>query len=154
MIHKTHEIAQKLIASALVLTQQLHHLLTKEAILLKTKNKEPRALNTVTTQKDDIITQLSTFSRQIEQILLSEQLDARDGMHKYFEHARKTGINTQESAANWQKITDNLQDCRVLNEKNGACLSILNKHNARIFNILKGNNQYFTTYTQKGIENK
>jgi hypothetical protein len=50
MIHKTHPLATKLIATALENTQQLHQLLNEESILLKAKS-QTQTLNLIVQKK-------------------------------------------------------------------------------------------------------
>ena len=149
MIKKTYPIAQKLIKTALEQTEQLHQLLSEEAVVLKTKT-QIQALNTISEQKNSIISQLTTFARQVEQILASEKLDKKEGMPRYFAIAEQAGIEASESSDDWQTLTDLSKKCRNLNEQNGASIHILNQHTQRILNILKGKPQTINTYSRDG----
>jgi len=149
MINKTHPIALKLIQSALEHTQQLEQLLTEEAALLKGKSPA-LALDTITGQKNTLVSQLTTFANQVEQILATEKLSKEAGMPQYFVIAELAGIDTSTSSANWHKLTDASKNCRLLNEQNGACIHILNQHSQRILNILKGKSQTINTYSRDG----
>ncbi len=149
MIEKTHPIAQKLIQTAVADTLKLEQLLTNEALVL-TKKTQIQALDSITQQKTALVKKLATFSRQIEQVLASEKLSQEEGMLKYFEIAKQAGIDTSISLNAWHKLTKHSQNCRTLNEKNGACIHILNQHSTRILNILKGTSQLSNTYGRNG----
>lgn len=149
MINKTHPIAQKLIQSALEHTQQLERLLTEEARLLKSTSPA-QALDLITQQKNSLVSQLTTFSNQVEQILASEKLGKKEGMTQYFIIAELAGIDISKSSSNWHKLTELAKNCRTLNEQNGACIHILNQHSQRILNILKGKPQTINTYSRDG----
>jgi len=149
MINKTHPIAIKLIATALDNTQQLYQLLNEESILLKTK-AQTQAIDIIVQKKNTLVSQLNTFTNQVEQLLASEKLDKQDGMIEYFAIAKQADIDTTESLSNWQKLTELSKKCRTLNEKNGASIHILNQHTQRILNILKGKSQTINTYSRDG----
>ena len=68
MIHKTHPLATKLIATALDNTQQLYQLLSEESILLKAKS-QTQSLDLIVQKKDALVSQLNTFTNQVEQLL-------------------------------------------------------------------------------------
>jgi flagella synthesis protein FlgN len=149
MIHKTHPLATKLIATALENTQQLHQLLNEESILLKAKS-QTQTLNLIVQKKNALVAQLNTFTNQVEQLLASEKLNKQDGMIQYFTIAQQANIDTTESLSNWQKLTELSKTCRTLNEQNGASIHILNQHTQRILNILKGKPQTINTYGRDG----
>jgi len=149
MIDKTHAITLQLVETALDNSKQLLQLLTKEATLLKTK-KHADKLNALTERKNEIIALLTTFSKQVEQILASEKLSKEEGMDAYFTIAKKAGIDTSISHSNWQQLVKISKDCRTINEQNGACLHILNKHSLRVLDLLKGKDPAITTYGKNG----
>lgn len=149
MIDKTHAITIQLVETALENTKQLFQLLTKEATLLKTKTHTHK-LETLTKQKNEVIALLTTFSKQVEQILASEKLSKEQGMDAYFEIATKANIDTSVSYKNWQELVAVSKKCRDINEQNGACLHILNKHSLRVLDVLKGKDPTVTTYNKSG----
>lgn len=149
MINKTHPIARQLILTAIEQTEQLHQLLSKEAIALQSKTKIDE-LNAITLEKNKTVSQLSIFSKQIEQILSAEKLDPTTGMSEYFTRAEQAGIDTTESSRNWEKMLSLSKKCRQLNEQNGASIQILNQHTQRILDVLKGKPQEIDTYSKKG----
>jgi len=149
MINKTHPIAQQLIKTALEQTQLLHQQLIEEALVLK-KQTQVDTLNSITLEKNKIISQLSTFTEQIDQILASEKLDKKTGMDQYFSLASHAGIDTSESSQNWQKLRTLSKKCQLLNEENGASIHILSQHTQRILDILKGKPQEINTYSRDG----
>jgi len=149
MIEKTHPIAITLIATALDNTQQLHHLLSEEATLLKAKSKA-QMLDELTQKKNVLIGKLTTFANQVDQLLKSEKLSKEDGMVQYFAIAKQANMDTTESSSNWEKLSQLSKKCRTLNEQNGACIHMLNLHTQRILNILKGKPQTTNTYSRNG----
>ncbi|MDF1583807.1 MAG: flagellar protein FlgN [Methyloprofundus sp.] len=149
MIHKTHPLATKLIATALNNTQQLYQLLNEESILLKAKG-QTQALDLIVQKKNALVSELNTFTSQVEQLLASEKLSKQDGMIQYFAIAKQTDIDTTESLSNWQKLSELSKKCRTLNEQNGASIHILNQHTQRILSILKGKPQTTNTYSRDG----
>ena len=149
MIHKTHPLATKLIATALDNTQQLYQLLNEESVLLKIKS-QTQSLDLIVQKKNALVDQLNTFTNQVEQLLASEKLNKQDGMTQYFSIAQQANIDTTESLNNWQKITELSKKCRTLNEQNGASIHILNQHTQRTLNILKGKSQTINTYGRDG----
>jgi len=149
MIHKTHPLATKLIATALNNTQQLYQLLNEESTLLKTKD-QTQALNVTVQKKNALVSQLNTFTNQVEQLLASEKLSKQDGMIQYFSIAKQANIDTTESLSNWQKLTELSKKCRRLNEQNGASIHILSQHTQRVLSILKGKPQTINTYSRDG----
>ena len=149
MIDKTHAITIQLVETALENTKVLFQLLTKEASLLKTKT-QPHKLEALTKQKNEVIALLTTFSKQVEQILLSEKLTKEQGMDAYFDIANKAEIDTSASYKNWQELVEVSKKCRSINEQNGACLHILNKHSLRVLDVLKGKDPTVTTYSKSG----
>ncbi|MCF7970336.1 MAG: flagellar protein FlgN [Methylococcaceae bacterium] len=149
MINKTHPIAIKLIATALDNTQQLYQLLNEESVLLKTK-AQTQTLDVIVQKKNALVSQLNTFTSQVEQLLASEKLSKQDGMIQYFAIAKQANIDTTESLSNWQKLTELSKACRTLNDKNGASIHLLNQHTQRILSILKGKPQTINTYSRNG----
>jgi flagella synthesis protein FlgN len=109
-----------------------------------------RKLEALTKQKNEVIALLSTFSKQVEQILASEKLSKEQGMDAYFEIATKADIDTSSSYKNWQELVEVSKKCRAINEQNGACLHILNKHSLRVLDVLKGKDPTVTTYNKSG----
>jgi len=150
--HQTHPIALQLIDKAIGNVAQLHQLLTQESDLFKTK-KSYQKLENITAQKNEVIQKLTTFSRQVEQILMSEGVEKDGGMEEYFSIAQTAGLDTSISLSQWKKFTQLTEQCRSLNESNGACLYILNKHCTRILDVLKGKNSSLSTYTKNGHTN-
>jgi len=149
MIHKTHPLATKLIATALDNTQQLYQLLSEESILLKAKS-QTQSLDLIVQKKNALVSQLNTFTNQVEQLLASEKLSKQDGMIQYFAITKQAGIDTIESLSHWQNLTELSKKCRTLNEQNGASIHILNQHTQRILSILKGKPQTINTYSRDG----
>ncbi|MDC9727987.1 MAG: flagellar export chaperone FlgN, partial [Methyloprofundus sp.] len=149
MIDKTHAITLQLVETALENTKLLFQILTKEAALLKTKTQAHK-LEVLTKQKNEVIALLTTFSKQVEQILASEKLSNEQGMDAYFDIAKKAGMDTSISYKNWLELIEVSKKCRATNEQNGACLHILNKHSLRVLDVLKGKDPTVTTYSKSG----
>jgi len=152
MIDQTHPVAAQLIDTAIESATQLYQLLTQESELLKAKQHKQsyKKLDALTLQKNVVIEKLNTFSRQVEQILLSAELTKEDGMEKYFAAAQTAGVDTSVSHKHWQQFTQLTMQCRTLNESNGACLYMLNKQSVRILDVLKGKDTSISTYTKNG----
>jgi flagella synthesis protein FlgN len=149
MIHKTHPLATKLIATALDNTQQLYQLLSEESTLLKAKS-QTQSLDLIVQKKNALVSQLNTFTNQVEQLLASEKLSKQDSMIQYFAIAKQAGIDTRESLSHWHNLTELSKKCHILNEQNGASIHILNQHTQRILSILKGKPQTINTYSRDG----
>jgi len=152
MIDKTHAITLQLVETALDNTKLLFQLLTKEATLLSGKAAAHK-FDALTAQKNEVIALLTTFTKQVDQILASEKLSKEEGMDAYFSIAKKAGIDTSISHNNWNQLLITSQQCRDINEQNGACLHILNKHSLRVLDVLKGKDLSITTYGKNGHTN-
>jgi len=149
MIDKTHAITLQLVETALSNTKLLFQLLTKESTLLSSKAAAHK-FDVLTTQKNEVIALLTTFTKQVDQILASEKLSKEEGMDAYFAIAKKAGIDTSLSHNNWNQLLIASKQCRDLNEQNGACFHILNKHSLRVLDVLKGKDPSITTYGKNG----
>ena len=150
MIKKTYPLSVQLITNSLKLTQQLLQKLTEEKAVLKV-GKPADLINEVAKQKQDIVSQLNQFTKQLGKILSTEQLSSDpEGIEHYFKIAKDAGLNTDELTSIWSELIELSKKCRELNESNGACLALLSRHTQRAINIIKGKPQTVNTYSPDG----
>ena len=149
-IHQNLPIAEKLIANGLKLSEQLYRELQQEETILN-QATQPELLDAVTGQKQPLIQELNLSSKQLGQILQTEQLpNDKEGMRAYFDLAEKIGLNAGKAAEDWQAMIEKTEQCRSLNEQNGAAIELLLRHTRQSLNILKGKPQTAATYGPDG----
>ncbi len=150
MIQQTFPVAQQLIANALQLIQQLEILLNKELQnLLGLPDSD--LIAEIATDKKDIVVQLEQSNKQLEQMLAIEQLPNKpDSLDVFFQMAEGAGLATHQTAENWQKLIVLCQQCKMLNEKNGASIDLLARNTKRTLNLLKGKSEIVTSYGPDG----
>lgn len=150
MIDKTYPIAEKLILNALQMAQQLRLELNREADALK-KAHSPELINTIATNKKQLVAQLEQFSSQIAQVLSTENLpNSQDSIKEYFARAERSGLATAESLQNWDRLMLVCSECRSLNDQNGASINLLSLNTKRSLDILKGKPEISSTYGSDG----
>jgi flagella synthesis protein FlgN len=150
MIEKTFPLAEKLLSNGRKSAEYLFDLLTREYEQLKLQ-ADPSLLATIAADKQAAATQLEQFSKQFSQILATEQLTvSQEGVKSYFEKAKTARFNVTETWQSWTDITALSKVCRSLNEQNGACIELLNRHTARALQILRGRSNFATTYGPDG----
>ena len=150
MINKTYPIAEKILSQGLQFNQALLTLLEKESERLG-KKAIAADITELAEQKKQVASQLEQFSQQMTQILDTEALEFNpSGLQDYFDKALAAGINTGKGQKLWQQISSLIHRCHLLNEQNGASITLLMRHNQRIQQIFRGKNQQTTTYTANG----
>lgn len=150
MIEKTFPLTEQLLTQGFQLTQQLYQQLKEEEALLKIA-KSIEKVSVIAAQKQGIVTQLNQFTKQLEKILNTQQLSAAsEDMLRYIEIAKDAGFDIVETQRTWLKLLELSKKCRELNERNGACLTLLARHTQRSLNILKGKTNTVNTYSQDG----
>ena len=150
MINKTYPITEKLLDNGFNLSLKLLDLLKREADNLK-KNADSTIISMIAAKKKETVAQLEQFSKQLTQVLATEKLQmSPKGVSEYFNKAKKVNLNTSGSTTLWKKITSISQQCRLLNEKNGASINLLAQHTQRSLQILKCKSQQATTYGPDG----
>lgn len=151
MIDKSFPIAEKLLVSGLKSTQQLLELLTQEAEQLKIPQQQPEQLNQIAQNKRANATQLEQFSKQLTQVLATEQLSlSPTDINQYLNKADSAGLDTREARRYWQALSELSPQCRNLNEQNGASIGLLSRHTQRALHILRGKSPLATTYGPDG----
>jgi flagella synthesis protein FlgN len=150
MINKTFPIAEKLLENGFGLSKDLLVLLTKESDNLKHRANAD-AINKITDSKEQTVLQLDQFSKQMSQILSTEKLQMTpQGMAEYFTKAKSVDLDIKESSRMWDEIISITRQCRLLNEKNGASISLLAQNTQNSLHILKGKPYNPTTYGPDG----
>lgn len=150
MIEHTFPIAEQLMTNALQLAQRLYQQLTQEADSLIRK---PQAsfISTVANNKRELVTQLDLFNKQLEQILVAEQLPhSPEGVEAYFQLVKIAGLSADKLESNWNQLIRLCTECKNLNEQNGASIDILARNNKRTLHILKGKSENITSYGRDG----
>lgn len=150
MINKTYPITEKLLDKGLELSLKLYDLLTREQRVLK-KRLPAEELARIANDKKDTIIRLEQFSKQMIQVLATENLSLhQQDMAKYFQTALKAGFSIDKATNQWQQISSVGKKCQALNEQNGAAIHLLTRHNHRLMEILRGQPQTATTYGPDG----
>jgi flagella synthesis protein FlgN len=150
MIEKTFPLSSQLISNGLKLTQHLLQQLVEEESVLKLGNPADK-ISHIAQQKQGIVSQLNQFTKQLEKILISEQLPtAPEGIEHYLKIAKDAGLNTDAQISQWTELTKLSRKCRDLNERNGACIALLSRHTQRAISIIKGKPQAANTYSPDG----
>lgn len=150
MIEKTFPITEKLLSNGLKSAQKLLELLNAEYEQLQQK-ADTVSLTTLATQKRDMVSQLEQFSKQLGQVLATEQLHMnQEGVFSYLSKAQSAGINIAGSSKVWIDITALSKKCRSLNEQNGASIDLLSRHTQRSLLILRGKSPLTNTYGPDG----
>ena len=151
MIEKTYPITEKLLINGLRATGTLCELLDAEFDSLKRLN-DPAAISAIANQKRDLVAQLETFTKQLGQVLATEQLTVgHDGIRAYLVKAKTAGINIAESWDCWNDIASLSKKCRTLNDQNGASMALLSRHTQRSLQILRGKSPLAATYGPDGV---
>jgi len=150
MIEHTFPIAEQLLANAVQLAQRLYQQLSQEAESL-VRTPQASFISAVANNKRDLVTQLDMFNKQLEQILAAEQLPhSIDGVNAYFQRVMIAGLSADTIKSNWEQLIRVCQDCKHLNEQNGASIEILARNNKRTLHILKGKSENITSYGRDG----
>jgi flagella synthesis protein FlgN len=150
MINKTYPIAEKLLKTGVSLSSKLLNLLNTEAESLK-HHADSTIISNIAHSKIEAVSQLDQFSKQMSQVLATEKLQmSPNGIEQYFNKAKAVNLNIQNSTSLWQEILSISKQCKLLNEKNGASISLLAQHTHRSLQILKGKSQQATTYGRDG----
>lgn len=151
MIDKTYPLIEKQILNFLPLVELLHQQLNQEAENLK-QVQQVELIGFIASNKNQLVEQMEQLSRQLGELLAMEQLpNNHEGILFCFERAEAMGFSTEEAARNWAQIRKISADCKVLNERNGACIDLLSRHATRSLHILKGKPQIANTYGPNGI---
>lgn len=151
MVEKTWPIAEKLILNTLYLTRRLYQELVQEADLLK-QSPQVELIDTITANKQQLVSQLEQFNLQCGQILVAEKLpNNQEGIKEYFHLADAVQLPTTETKNNWAQIQLICSECRTLNEQNGASIELLTHHAKRSLDILKGKPRGSNTYGRNGV---
>lgn len=151
MIEKTYQITEKLLQNGLTATQSLLELLNAESGNLKQKS-DPEVISAIASHKKELVAQLEQFSKQLGQVLATEQLlVSNEGVHAYLAKAKAAGINIAESWNYWNHIVRLSQTCRSINEQNGASIALLSRHTQRSLQILRGKSPLAATYGPDGV---
>jgi flagella synthesis protein FlgN len=150
MIEHTFPIAEQLISNALQLAQRLYNQLTQEAdSLIRTPQAD--FINAVASNKRELVVQLDMFNKQLEQILVAEQLPpSPDGVNAYFQMVAIAGLPSDTAKTGWEQLMRLCTDCKNLNEQNGASIEMLARNNKRTLHILKGKTENVTSYGRDG----
>lgn len=150
MINKTFPITEKLIQNGFSLSEKLLDLLTQETEILK-NHTDALTISKIAANKKETVSQLDQFSKQLSQILSTEKLQlTSNGISDYFEKAEHANLDIVGTSKLWKEIISISNQCRSLNEKNGASINILAQHTHRSLQILKGKPQQATTYGPDG----
>lgn len=150
MIDKTFPLAEKILANGLKAAQQLFELLSREYEQLNNQ-ADPSQLAMLAAGKQDAAMQFEQFSKQFGQILATEKLSVSpEGVKSYFDIAQVAHFDIADTWSVWTKIADLAKSCRSLNEQNGACIALLNRHTQRALQILRGKSSLATTYGPDG----
>jgi flagellar biosynthesis protein FlgN len=151
MIEKSLPITEKLLVGGLKATEQLYELLTQEAEQLKQRST-PELITRIAFSKRENAGQLDQFTKQLAQVLATEQLSISPGhVLTYFDKADNAGLNTEAARSTWQELSRLGKLCRTLNDQNGASIVLLNRHAQRALSILRGKSPLNTTYGPDGI---
>lgn len=150
MINKTFPIAEKLLTNGLQLSQTLFQRLQEETDILR--RKQPALfLDTITRQKQQLISELNLFAKQLGQVLETEKLpNNRNGIIAYLEKAANAGLDTSQVLNQWGQINELAIQSQSLNDQNGATIDLLLRHTRQSLNILKGKPQAPQTYGPDG----
>lgn len=150
MIDKTFPLAEKLLANGLKSAQQLFELLNRESEQLKNQ-ADFSQLSVIAAGKQEAAGQFEQFSKQFGQLLATEKLSVSpEDVKRYFEKAEAARINIGDTWNLWSRIVDLVKASRSLNEQNGACIELLNRHTQRGLQILRGKSNLATTYGPDG----
>lgn len=150
MINKTYPITEKLLENALKLSATLLDLLTKESDNLKHR-ANAATISKIAASKEETVNHLDQFSKQMAQVLSTEKLQMTpEGMAEYFSKAESVNLDTIEAKRVWDEIISISRQCRLLNEKNGASISLLAQNTQNSLQILKGKPYHPTIYGPDG----
>ncbi|WKJ89864.1 flagellar protein FlgN [Methylomonas montana] len=151
MIEKTYLITEKLLNNGLNVTQNLLELLNAESDKLK-QTVDPDVISAIAANKKDLVVQLEQFTKQLGQVLATEQLAiGNDGIKTYLIKAKETGIDISETWNCWHRISKLAEKCRAVNEQNGASIALLSRHTQRSLQILRGKSPLAATYGPDGV---
>lgn len=150
MIEKTFPLTEKLLTNGLRSAEQLFELLNQEYDQLKSQ-ADPAQLAVIAANKQTYASQLEQFSKQFAQILATEQLTVNPhDVESYFGKAERASFNILETRRVWNAICDLAKVSRNLNDQNGACIELLQRHSQRALHILRGKSSLATTYGPDG----
>lgn len=150
MIDKTFPLAEKLLANGLKSAHQLFELLNRESEQLQNQ-ADPSQLANIAAGKQEAASHFEQFSKQFGQLLATEKLNVTpEDVKRYFEKAEAARIQIGDAWNLWTAISDLIKKSRTLNEQNGACIELLNRHTQRSLQILRGKSNLATTYGPDG----
>lgn len=150
MIDKTYPVTEILIRNAVISAEQLCQTLKDEATALK-NTEAAELIIALAAQKRELILKLEQINGQLTQVLASERLNNdQAGMDEYFNRAQQLGLQVTESTSNWRHLMSQCEQCRSLNEQNGARIDMLLRHTQRSLDILKGQPESISVYGANG----
>ncbi|MGR9073384.1 MAG: flagella synthesis protein FlgN [Gammaproteobacteria bacterium] len=151
-IQNTYQIAAKLLRKGIDLTRRLHELLIDEAEILRC-GKDAERLMELSMQKEAAVSELSQFTRHLSQLLEGENLTLSEkGVEKFIEKVAFAKIDVTEITMAWEELRALSENCRLLNDQNGAGIELLTRHIHRSIQILNGEPQLGCTYGPNGTK--
>lgn len=134
------------------MTEEARHmlaLLNREASLIKSRNVE--AIETITGEKQLSASKLEEFSLEIhtmfssagQSLITVKALDQPGQEHRTF---------SPDLDKQWSNANTLLQQCKKLNDSNGAGLELLARHCKRCLDFLRNQSNSDQTYGPDGVE--
>ncbi len=131
----------------------LYQLLLRETDALDTKSST--SLETIAGKKERVIERINHLTHQQNEFLGKFNLSGhKEGLEIYLEQATKNDQQLTELKFYWAKLTEILEQCQQLNQRNGARIELLNRHTERSLDILRGQSHLPYTYGPTGEKQK
>lgn len=131
------------------LTQQLHEQLTREAAALS--RRDSQSISTLAAEKHTVMASLGTVALRLETWLRSIGHAAGDErIEDVLGELKIDGQAASGLTSRWAQIQELSARCKLLNERNGARIELLNLHFKRAMQILAGQNHAAQTYGPDG----
>jgi flagellar biosynthesis/type III secretory pathway chaperone len=140
--------------------QRLNKLLTllseKATLLLSVISEESTALSSATPEKLEPIllekNEITSSLNKLEQhrVTLLQQMGFKSNeMESCLQQTNQPKLNKK-----WQQFLDIITECQKKNEENGAIITLQNKQNQQLINILQGFSGKNQTYNKSGNTNQ
>lgn len=127
----------------------LHDLLLQESQALA--GRQVDEISSLAEKKQESVNRIQHQTNLQNSFFESKQIPAGEtGFNRYLEQFGEEDPHLLELRTCRENITSRLEQCKVLNERNGACIELMNRHTRRAIDILRKQGNQPCTYGPDG----
>ncbi len=131
--------------------ESLYELLKQESQVLVDGDVE--LIESLAASKQSVVARINRLTVQQNDFFGALNLPyGQEGLDAYMGQYMDSDSNMLELKSVWKKITQQLEESQVLNEANGACIELMNRHTERSLEIIRGGPSEEFTYGSNGIK--